>query len=537
VKLEYDPIFISDPNLHWVFTADTEITSSPIIGSNHEIYFGTNNGTMYSIDSETGNMIWSYDTGAPVNSTGALAEYGTDMDRLYIGNDNGDVYALSLSDGTPSWIYNSGSGVVSSLLYDSGVVYFGTVDGGILRVADTEPMMAAAQRDDVREITPIWSTFQGNNLRTGMQESAVISLNINYYSGWNIVGLPLYVEDASYGTLFSDAVTGTLYGYESSYYGSDVLEAGNGYWLVFYNDGSADISGEAIASLTISLSEGWNLIAGISSPVPVGSISDPGGIIVSGTIYGYSSSYYNAAAIEPGKGYWANASADGDVTFGEGLARSRPVFEDMTAGANRLTINGQDLYFGIDIPADKMMSYSLPPKPPSGAFDVRFKGNTKIRGENSEIEVMSPYETITISYDVVLDAGEYMHWVLSTGSGEEYILEQDGEITVSTEDTFTLERKAIIPISYALHQNYPNPFNPITTLRYDLPVYNHVSLTIYDLNGREINQIVNTSQPAGHHSVIWNSTDSFGKPVSAGIYLYQIRTAGFVQTRKMVLLK
>ena len=138
---------------------------------------------------------------------------------------------------------------------------------------------------------------------------------------------------------------------------------------------------------------------------------------------------------------------------------------------------------------------------------------------------------------MVLDAGEYMHWVLSTASGEEYTLEGTGEIRVTTEETFTLERKAIIPIAYSLHQNYPNPFNPITTLRYDLPVDNHVTLTIYDLNGRVVNQIVKINQPAGHHSVMWNATDKTGKPVSAGVYLYQIRAGEFVQTKKMVLLK
>ena len=94
-----------------------------------------------------------------------------------------------------------------------------------------------------------------------------------------------------------------------------------------------------------------------------------------------------------------------------------------------------------------------------------------------------------------------------------------------------------LPSDFVLEQNFPNPFNPVTTLRYDLPVDNYVTLIIYDLNGKEINRLVNTSHPAGHHSVMWNSTDSFDKPVSAGIYLYQIRTAGFVQTRKMVLLK
>ena len=157
--------------------------------------------------------------------------------------------------------------------------------------------------------------------------------------------------------------------------------------------------------------------------------------------------------------------------------------------------------------------------------------------DKAEIEVMSPYETITISYDVVLDAGEHMNWVLSTTGGEEYILEQESEIVVPFADRFTLEKRAVIPETFALHQNYPNPFNPITTLRYDLPVDNHITLTIYDLNGREINQLVNTNQPAGYKSVQWNATDMHGKPVSAGVYLYQIRAGAFVQTKKMVLLK
>jgi hypothetical protein len=157
--------------------------------------------------------------------------------------------------------------------------------------------------------------------------------------------------------------------------------------------------------------------------------------------------------------------------------------------------------------------------------------------DKAEIEVMSPYETITISYDVVLDAGEHMNWVLSTAGGEEYILEQESEIAVPFADRFTLEKRAVVPEIFALHQNYPNPFNPVTTLRYDLPVNNHVTLIIYDLNGREVNKLINSIQPAGHKSVQWNATDSFGNPVSAGVYLYQIRAGEFVQTRKMVLLK
>ena len=104
-------------------------------------------------------------------------------------------------------------------------------------------------------------------------------------------------------------------------------------------------------------------------------------------------------------------------------------------------------------------------------------------------------------------------------------------------DRFTLEKKAIIPIKYTLHQNFPNPFNPITTLRYDLPSDAFVTLTVFDLLGIEINPLVNATQDAGFKSVQWDGSDSMGRPVSAGVYMYRIETGNFIQTKKMVLLK
>jgi hypothetical protein len=94
-----------------------------------------------------------------------------------------------------------------------------------------------------------------------------------------------------------------------------------------------------------------------------------------------------------------------------------------------------------------------------------------------------------------------------------------------------------IPMEFALHQNYPNPFNPLTTLRYDLSEQSLVNIIIYDMLGREVKTLVNTTQDAGFKSVIWNATNDYGKPVSAGVYLYQIQAGEFVQTNKMVLLK
>ena len=94
-----------------------------------------------------------------------------------------------------------------------------------------------------------------------------------------------------------------------------------------------------------------------------------------------------------------------------------------------------------------------------------------------------------------------------------------------------------IPLKYILHQNYPNPFNPITTLQYDLPENGLVNVTVYDMLGRQVKTLINQTQEAGYKSVIWNATTDYGKPVSAGVYLYQIQAGEYISTKKMVLLK
>ncbi len=60
---------------------------------------------------------------------------------------------------------------------------------------------------------------------------------------------------------------------------------------------------------------------------------------------------------------------------------------------------------------------------------------------------------------------------------------------------------------------------------------------IYDILGREVVKLVSEEISAGYQAVIWNTRNSFGTPVSAGIYFYQIQTKDFVKTKKMVLLK
>lgn len=93
------------------------------------------------------------------------------------------------------------------------------------------------------------------------------------------------------------------------------------------------------------------------------------------------------------------------------------------------------------------------------------------------------------------------------------------------------------PQTFRLHQNYPNPFNPVTTLSYYLFEESYVSITIYDMLGNMIKNLVNQKQNSGLKSIQWDARNNQGEPVSAGLYLYTIDAGDFRQTKKMALLK
>ena len=94
-----------------------------------------------------------------------------------------------------------------------------------------------------------------------------------------------------------------------------------------------------------------------------------------------------------------------------------------------------------------------------------------------------------------------------------------------------------LPDEFALHANYPNPFNPITALKYDLLEDRMIKITIYDMMGRLVNNLVSARQNAGYKSIQWNATNNQGQPVSAGVYIYSIEAGEFRATRKMIFLK
>ncbi|UCG62771.1 MAG: T9SS type A sorting domain-containing protein [Candidatus Zixiibacteriota bacterium] len=94
-----------------------------------------------------------------------------------------------------------------------------------------------------------------------------------------------------------------------------------------------------------------------------------------------------------------------------------------------------------------------------------------------------------------------------------------------------------VPSGYSLSHAYPNPFNLNTTIAYSLERRGYVELSIYNLMGQRVKTLVSDIMPAGQHSVAWNGTDFAGKVVASGVYLYQLKTGEFVDSKKLVLLK
>jgi len=97
------------------------------------------------------------------------------------------------------------------------------------------------------------------------------------------------------------------------------------------------------------------------------------------------------------------------------------------------------------------------------------------------------------------------------------------------------------PAAFALLQNAPNPFNPSTTIRFTLPEAGHVTLAVYDINGRLVRTLVGFAAsaaqafPPGHHEVVWDGRDNNGREVASGVYVYRLTAKQGVVTRRMVL--
>ena len=111
------------------------------------------------------------------------------------------------------------------------------------------------------------------------------------------------------------------------------------------------------------------------------------------------------------------------------------------------------------------------------------------------------------------------------------------DLNIYTGSTVGIDINSVFPKQMVLYPAFPNPLNPVTILRYNFPKDGLVNITIHDMMGRIVRTLRNSKQAAGLKSIQWNATNDLGHPVSAGPYLFTIKSGYFKKTKKMVLLK
>jgi hypothetical protein len=168
--------------------------------------------------------------------------------------------------------------------------------------------------------------------------------------------------------------------------------------------------------------------------------------------------------------------------------------------------------------------------PAIGEFDAIVQQNP-----GSEEAVYAEIDALTTALlvegnDSTMNKGSLGKYLIKT-SGD-YFGKLDGILRKNFGSEKETEEKEILPEEYTLYQNYPNPFNPVTIIKYDLPKAGEVELVVYDILGRKVKTLVNQTQQAGRYDIQFNASS-----LASGVYIYQLRTKDFVNSKKMILLK
>ena len=193
---------------------------------------------------------------------------------------------------------------------------------------------------------------------------------------------------------------------------------------------------------------------------------------------------------------------------------------------------------------------NLSPEIPGGLNAVGDGANITLQWEpvtNEKIKYYSVYrKTASTEFEVVgySTTAEYVDESVSTSESYEYSvtatdfgLNESGKSEPVYVAALAVDDVSEIPTEFALKPNYPNPFNPETTIEFALPKTSKVTMSIYNLTGQLVRELVRSEYSAGYHRVIWNGLDSRGNMVGSGVYIYTLKADNFSQTRKMILIR
>ena len=372
--------------------------------------------------------------------------------------------------------------------------------------------------------------------------ATTFQLSVDVSDGWNMTSVPGTNPDGMDVSNWWADLIGTVYKFVpgSGYSGITTTVPGEGYWLK--NNGTETYSYPAIGVVThdpIDATTGWNMFGGFENSVdPAALTTTPAGQIVY-PIYKFvpGTGYAAATSIDAGYGYWVKVASDCQINVPNALAKgnNKVATDYLKDDWGRITVTDATgssyTLYAVKGQVD-LNKYELPPLPPAGVFDVRYSDGRIAEDINSDFQTI---DMSGVKYPVKVKV-DNMDIRLQDVTGNEI------NVNVKSGEEVTIGNSAInklmvsgqlIPDKYSLDQNYPNPFNPSTTIEFSLPEnVKNVKLTIYNVLGQKVTELVNTSLDAGKYVYQWNA-----KNVATGLYIYELRTDKFVAIKKMMFLK
>ena len=185
---------------------------------------------------------------------------------------------------------------------------------------------------------------------------------------------------------------------------------------------------------------------------------------------------------------------------------------------------GRNITYLIDHSTNVGQLSFIPQSVESNSFTIQFN---EVIDEMAALSVQHPdINSLVITWDV--QATDGIDTTASSNGPFTFTIDASGVLSLDL---------ANLPTVFNLYQNYPNPFNPITTIQYDIPENSYVSLEIYDVLGKKVKTLVSKSLNPGRYKIMWDATNDYGQPVSAGMYFFRMRSSEFQSMKKLMLIK
>ncbi len=141
-------------------------------------------------------------------------------------------------------------------------------------------------------------------------------------------------------------------------------------------------------------------------------------------------------------------------------------------------------------------------------------------------------QTMSTFTDAGWHFGDNEYWAIdsNTNDGYPYLVH---EPILANDDSVNPE----VEIPFCTMSNYPNPFNPTTTISYTISKTSNVEISVYNVKGQKVRQLINEEKSSGTHSIVWNGDNDKGRNVTSGIYFCKMSSGGQTTTRKLILMK